>query len=208
MKFGVVNIEGEKVSEIEVEDGLFTEPLHEELIYQVVVSQLANMRAGTASTKTRAEVKGGGRKPWRQKGTGRARHGSIRSPIWVGGGITFGPRPRNYKKRIPKKMKRKALRSIVSSRVSDGAITVVDEFVMDEYKTRKVVEILSKLNLYGKKVLILVDGYSDYIFKSVNNIPGVKILPAERLNVYDVITSEHLLFSRDGLKRAVEVFGE
>ncbi|MGQ9705929.1 MAG: 50S ribosomal protein L4 [bacterium] len=207
MKFDVYNIEGDKVGKVEVSDVLFAESLRKELIHFVATVQLANMRRGTASVKTRGEVRGGGRKPWRQKGTGRARHGSTRSPIWVGGGVVFGPKPRSYRKNIPKKMKRKALRSIISSRASDNAITVVDELPINEFKTKWVVEVLKKLNLYEKKLLMVTNGYNDHLFKSSDNIPNVKILSADRLNVYDILTTEHILFTQEGIKRAGEVFG-
>jgi large subunit ribosomal protein L4 len=207
MKFDVYNIEGEKVGKIEIGDTLFAEPIRKDLIHQVTTIQLANMRRGTASTKKRGEVRGGGRKPWRQKGTGRARAGSTRSPIWVGGGVVFGPKPRSFRRDLPRKMRRKALRSIISSRASDNAITIVEDLPIEEFKTKWVVEVLKKLNLSEKKLLMVTNGYSEYLFKSADNVRGVKILPADRLNVYDVVIKEHILFTKGGIERAVEVFG-
>jgi len=207
MKFDVYNIEGEKVGKIDVGDTIFTEPVRKDLIHLALTVQLANMRRGTASVKTRGEVRGGGRKPWRQKGTGRARAGSIRSPIWVGGGVVFGPKPRSFRRALPKKMRRKALRSIISSRAEDNAITVVEDLPIVEFRTKWVVEVLKKLNLHEKKLLMITNGYNEHLFKSADNIPKVKILPADRLNVYDVVASEHILFTKEGIKRAEEVFG-
>ena len=150
MELALKNMQGSKTGSIEVSDAVFDTPLNKALIHQVMVAQLANKRAGTHSTKTRSEVRGGGRKPWRQKGTGRARQGSIRSPQWRGGGITFGPKPRDYSQATPKKMRRAAIKSLLSQKVRDGEITVVEEFVLPAFKTQEILKALAGLEITTK----------------------------------------------------------
>ncbi len=166
---------------------------------------LAGRRRGTASTKNRSEVRGGGRKPWRQKGTGRARHGSIRSPIWTGGGVTFGPKPRHYGYQLPKKARRAALYSALSSKLSGGKLTVLDSLTLAEPKTREIISLLNNLNIEGSVLLITADSDMN-IFKSGRNIPGVTTAIAEKINVLDILNHETLLLTRDAVARIEEVF--
>ena len=160
---------------------------------------------GTASAKTRAEVRGGGRKPWRQKGTGRARVGSTRNPIWTGGGVVFGPHPRDYSYKLPRKVRRLAMRSALSTKVKEQSIIVVDELSFEEPKTRLMVETLKTLNA-GKKTLVVTADADDNVTKSARNIPGVKQLPADFINVYDLLHYDTLLITKDAVARVEEVF--
>ncbi len=184
---------GNQVGDIDLNDSVFNEKINEQVVHQVVTAQLAAIRRGTASTKTRSEVSGGGRKPWRQKGTGRARHGSIRSPLWVGGGITFGPKPRSYDKKVPKKVKRLALRSILSDKLNNEGLIVVDELSFDKPKTRQIVELLSNLDLEGKKVVIVLPEKDANVYLSARNIPGVKTLLVDALNAYDLLDNDYVI---------------
>src|SRR6056297_902049 len=176
------NSKGEKTAEIDLSDDIFDIEINKEVVHQVVTAQLAKVRSGTASTKTRSEVRGGGRKPWRQKGTGRARHGSIRSPLWVGGGITFGPKPRSYNKKVNKKMKRLAVKSVLSDKAQNDGIMILDELKMDEVKTKNMVNLLEELGLKDKKVLIVLPGKDEKTYLSARNIPHVKTLVLDGLN--------------------------
>src|SRR5690554_6893631 len=153
-KVSVYNLEGQAVGEMELSDTVFGAAINEALLHEAVVMHLHNQRQGTAATKTRAAVRGGGRKPWRQKGTGRARHGSIRSPIWVGGGVTFGPQPRDYRRAMPKKARRQALKSALSSKVAAGSLIVLDELKFDEPRTRRMVDVLKNLQVQGKALVV------------------------------------------------------
>ena len=182
MELPLKNIQGATVGSIEVSDAVFDTPLNKAVIHQVMVAQMANKRAGTHSTKTRAEVRGGGRKPWRQKGTGRARQGSIRSPQWRGGGITFGPKPRDYTQRTPKKMRRLAIKSLLSQKVRDGEVTVVEEFVLPTLKTQEVLKALAGLEI-ATKCLVVDSGESQKeLWQACHNLKRVKSLPAATLN--------------------------
>src|SRR5690554_5249815 len=156
MQVLVLNMAGEQVGEVELSDAVFAAPINRGLMHQALVRQLANARAGTHKTKTRSEVRGGGRKPWRQKGTGRARHGSIRSPVWVGGGTVFGPHPRSYRQKMPKKMRQAALRSALSVKAGSGQIIVVDDLSMEAPKTKEMVRVLTSLGIDGQSALILL----------------------------------------------------
>jgi len=205
-KAALYNIEGQQVGEVELPASVFAVEINQGAIKQVVNMQLANRRRGTASTKGRGEVRGGGRKPWRQKGTGRARHGSIRSPIWRGGAITFGPKPRDYTIRVPKKVRRLALRSALTAKVAAGKLLVVEELPFDVPKTKRMVEILGNLNVVGKA--LLVTGEADaMVAKSSRNIPGVKSLPATALNVYDLLLHGQLILTKDAVAKVEEVLG-
>ncbi len=199
------NTQGEQVGEISLADSVFGVKVNEAAMHQAVLAYLANQRQGTADTKTRTEVRGGGRKPWRQKGTGRARHGSIRSPIWKGGGVVFGPHPRSYRMGLPKKVKRLALKSALSSKVNAGAIIVLDQLAMTEPKTREMVRVLGNLKA-GRKVLIVTDTPQENVIKSARNIPGVKTTNAGQLNVYDILNNDNLIITRDAVVRVEEVF--
>ena len=170
-------------------------------MHQVVVAQLAARRSGTAKVKTRAEVRGGGRKPWRQKGLGRARHGSIRSPQWVGGGVVHGPQQRDYSQRTPKKMKRLAVRSALSARASEGAVKVIDQFDWDIPKTKLATTLLSELGATGK-ALVVLSGPDEAAERSFRNLPNVVLIRSGQINTYDVLWSDMVLFSNDGLVKA------
>ncbi|RQD77429.1 MAG: 50S ribosomal protein L4 [Candidatus Syntrophonatronum acetioxidans] len=204
-KTSLYDTEGNQVGEVDLSPDIFDVKVNEALMHDVVLMQLANRRRGTASTKTRGEVRGGGRKPWRQKGTGRARHGTIRSPLWIGGSVTFGPKPRSFAFNIPKKAKRLAIKSALTSKVKAGTLKVVDDLSLEEPKTREMFKILKKLNS-GKKVLLVTSGQDTNVVKSARNIPGVKTLPAYKLNVYDILNCENLILTKEALERAEEVF--
>jgi len=198
------NLSREKVGEVELKDEVFNGPVKPHLFYEVIKWQLAKRRRGTASTKTRAEVSGGGRKPWRQKGLGRARAGSIRSPLWRGGGVVFGPKPRDYSYPLPKKVRKAALRSALSLRYKEGKLTILDGFDLGQIKTKLFVEAMEKLGLKGEKVLIVTDGKDEILEKSARNVPWAKVLRCEGLNVYDVLNYRHLLILRSALPKIEE----
>ncbi len=198
------NLSREKVGEVELKDEVFNGPVKPHLFYEVVKWQLAKRRRGTASTKTRAEVSGGGRKPWRQKGLGRARAGSIRSPLWRGGGVVFGPKPRDYSYPLPKKVRKAALRSALSLRYKEGKLILLDGFDLPQIKTKLFVEAMEKLGLKGEKVLIVTDGKDEVLEKSARNVPWAKVLRCEGLNVYDVLNYHHLLILKSALPKIEE----
>ncbi len=205
-KLSLYNRDGEQVDEIEVQASLFGAPLNKGALYQTAVSQAARRRQGTASTKDRSEVRGGGDKPWPQKGTGRARHGSIRSPIWVGGGVTFGPKPRDYKKAVPKKMRRAALKSALSDKFNEGKLVVVDDFAIDAPKTKQMVAMLEHLKVGGG--VLVVNAQPDInVIKAARNLPRVRTILARQLNVLDILNHNYLVMSRDALQQVEEVFG-
>lgn len=203
--YALLNSSGSPVGETELKDEVFFVPLHREVIQQALRGQLRGKRMGTASTKTRSEVSGGGRKPWRQKGTGRARHGSIRSPLWVGGGITFGPKPKNYQNRTPKKMKSLALRSVLSQLIQGEACTILEDLRFFEPKTKQMVGLLEDLGIEDRKVLILLEEKDDSIYKSGRNLPLVKVLPVSGINIYDLLNTDHLLLTQGAKTRLEEV---
>ena len=195
MELSLKNMQGATVGSIEVSDAVFDTPLNKALIHQVMVAQLANKRAGTHSTKTRAEVRGGGRKPWRQKGTGRARQGSIRSPQWRGGGVTFGPKPRDYSQATPKKMRRAAIKSLLSQKVRDGEITVVEEFVLPAFKTQEVLKALAGLEIATSTKTLVVNNANTQkdLWQACHNLQRVKSIPAAILNTIDLLNYDHLV---------------
>ena len=197
------NSSGERAGEVEVGPEMFGVEPNEAVVHQVVVAHLAKLRSGSAATKTRGEVRGGGKKPWRQKGTGRARAGSIRSPLWKGGGITFGPQPRDHSATVPKKMKKLALASALSAKAAVGEIMVVDQLKMSEISTRKLAETLQALDLSGT-VLIVLPEVDPIVMKSGSNLPGVEFRIWNQLDTYQVIRSERLLFVKDALSRLEE----
>jgi large subunit ribosomal protein L4 len=194
----VYDIEKNKVSEIEISDSVFGVPVKEHIISDVIKMQLASRRQGTASTKRRSEVRGGGKKPWRQKGTGRARVGTIRSPLWRGGGIVFGPKPRDYSFRIPKKVKKAALKSALSLKVMEDKMLILRDFPMDEIKTKKFKEVLDKFDL--KSVLFVLDKSDAVLEKSSRNIKEVKMMRSEGINVYDLIKYDNLVLLEPSVK--------
>ncbi|MBT9173335.1 MAG: 50S ribosomal protein L4 [Syntrophomonadaceae bacterium] len=199
------NTRGEQVGEVVLADSVFGVEVNEAVMHQAVLTFLANRRLGTAATKTRAEVRGGGRKPWRQKGTGRARHGSIRSPIWKGGGVVFGPQPRSYRMSLPRKVRKLALKSALTSKTCSGSLILLDQLIMESPKTKEMAGIFKNLKT-GRKVLLVLDGPQENIIKSARNIPGVKTLNAGQLNVYDILNSENLVMTRDAAARLEEVY--
>lgn len=202
------DINGKQVGEIELADSIFSEDINEHAVHQVVTAQLAKIRKGTASTKTRGEVRGGGRKPWRQKGTGRARAGSIRSPLWVGGGTVFGPQPRSFDKKVSKKVKKLALRSILTDKVQSDSLIVLDNLELEEPKTSKMMEILKALELEDAKVVIIIPEKDRNIYLSARNIPGVKTLVVEALNAYDLLNNDFLLVVNEAVDKIEEVLAK
>ncbi|NMA51991.1 MAG: 50S ribosomal protein L4 [Peptococcaceae bacterium] len=198
------NISGEQVGELELSEDIFGFEVNEAILHDAVVAQLARRRLGTHDTKTRSEVRGGGRKPWRQKGTGRARVGSIRSPIWRGGGTVFGPHPRDYGYSLPRKVRRQALKSALSAKVNAGDIVVLDTLTMEAPKTREMVEILG--NLKVNDALLVTAAKDEAVEKSARNIPNIKTLVANGLNVYDILAYDKLVITKDAVTRVEEVF--
>lgn len=203
-KVATYNIDGEQVGEIELNAAVWGIEPNEHVLHDAVVRQLASRRQGDHSTKIRSEVRGGGRKPWRQKGTGRARHGSIRSPIWRGGGVTFGPKKRDYKYKLPKKVRRLAIKSALSSKVKAGEILVLEELTLSQPKTKDIVNILDNLKVDSRALVVTVDN-NENIYKSVRNIPGVKNLRADGLNVYDLLYHDKLVITKDAVTKVEEV---
>ena len=204
----VVSQTREKVGEIEVPAGVVAGPVREHLLHAAVRGQLAARRAGTVATKTRGFVSGGGKKPWRQKGTGRARAGSIRSPIWAGGGTIFGPQPREWANRMPKTARRAALRAALADRHAAGALVVVDGLTLAEAKTKRMLECLRGLGLEGASVLIVLAGGDEAVQRAARNLPGVKVLQAAGLNVYDILAHAHLVMTRAALEAVAARLGK
>lgn len=199
----LMNINGEKIGEIEIKDEVFNVEIRPHLIHDVIKMQLANRRRGTASTKTRRDVRGSGKKLYRQKGTGRARQGSIKSPLQVGGGTIFGPHPRNYSYKLPKKVRRGALRSALAVRYTGSCMKVIDKIELSEISTKRFSGILRDLNL--TKPLFVVDKRDEIVEKSARNIPYVKVLRTEGINVYDIIRHEQLVMTLDAVRKIEEV---
>ena len=204
-KIDVYDITGKKVSEVELKEEIFGIKPNEDLVHAAVVNYLANQRQGTQSTKTRAEVRGGGRKPWRQKGTGRARQGSIRAPQWIKGGIALGPKPRSYRYTINKKERRIAIKSVLSSKVLENTLTVVDKIAFDEIKTKNMVTALNNLKVEGK-TLIMLPEKNENVQKSARNIEGVKTTLVNTVNVYDLLKYNKLVVTLDAVKKLEEVY--
>ena len=207
MRVPVYNIEGEQVGEVELNDAIFGIEPNIPVMHQALVRQLANARQGTHSTKTRGEVSGGGRKPWPQKGTGRARQGSIRAPQWVGGGTVFGPKPRSYYQKMPKKMRRLALRSALSVKASAGQIKVLDDLQLPEIKTKRMVQVLENLGIEGS-ALILLPERNENVELSARNLPDVKTLRASYLNVRDLLGYETLIIPMASLQVIESILGK
>ncbi len=207
MQVPVYNLTGEEVDKIEVSDHVFGVPFRQSVVHQVVVRQRANARQGTASTKTRGEVAGSTRKLFRQKGTGSARAGSIRSPIRRGGGVVFGPRPRSYRQAVPKKMRQLALRCVLSAKLRDQELKVLEQLQLAEPKTKEMASILAALKV-ASSALIVTSGPEENVIKSARNLPGVKTLPASLLNVIDLLSCKMLLITVAAVRRAEELWGE
>ncbi len=204
-KVKVYDMLGKEVEELELDANIFGIEVNEHVLYEVVKNQLANKRQGTQSTKTRAEVRGGGRKPWRQKGTGRARQGSIRAPHWVGGGVTFGPKPRDYSYKLPKKVRRLGMKSALSSKVENDEIIVLDALKLEEIKTKEIKNVLGNLKAM-KKVLIVTEEKDEMILKSARNIEGVSVATVNTLNVYDILNYDSFVITKDAVKKVEEVY--
>jgi len=204
-KLTVYNHQGEQVGDVELKEELFMAPIKEGALYYTAVAQMANRRQGTASTKSRGEVRGGGSKPWPQKGTGRARHGTIRSPLWVGGAVTFGPKPRSHRMKVPRKVKRSALRSALSSKVQEEKLMIIEDFGLEEPKTRRIVQLLQNLNA-DAQALLVTDRPDENVKKSARNLQGVKTINAHQLNVLDLLTYDYIVMTQDALQKVEEVF--
>ena len=204
-KIDVYDINGKKVKEVELKEEIFGIEPNEAVVHSVLVNFLANQRQGTQSTKTRSEVAGGGRKPWRQKGTGRARQGSIRAPQWIKGGIALGPKPRSYKYTVNKQEKRLAIKSVLSSKVLENELVVVDELPLKEIKTKEMVKVLSNLKVDGKALLMLPEK-NEKVQKSARNIEGVKTTLVGTINVYDLLKYNKLVVTLDTIKKLEEVY--
>ena len=200
----VYNIEGKEVDKLELNDNVFGVEINEHLVHLAVVSQLANGRQGTQSAKTRSEVSGGGRKPWRQKGTGHARQGSTRSPQWTGGGVVFAPKPRDYFMKMNKREKQIAIKSALTSKVQDSKLIVVDEFKLDEIKTSKFAQILD--NLKAPKALVVTKDKDEKVVLSARNIPTVKTTMTNSINVYDILKYDSLVITKDAVAAIEEVY--
>jgi large subunit ribosomal protein L4 len=196
---------GEQVEEIELSDDIFGVEINQHVVYEVVKNQLANKRQGTQSTKTRAEVRGGGRKPWRQKGTGRARQGSIRAPHFTGGGVVFAPKPRDYSYKVPKKVRKLALKSALTSKVEMGEIIIVDKIDFDAPKTKEMANFLSNINA-DKKALIVMDEKNANVIKSASNIPNVQTALVNTINVYDILKYNSFIITKEAVKKVEEVY--
>jgi len=203
-KVPMYNMNGEQVGEVELSDAIFAAPVRDDLMHQVVLQYLAGQRRGTHKTKTRSEVRGGGRKPWRQKGTGRARQGSIRSPQWKGGGVVFGPQPRDYHFQVNKKVRRAALYSAFSSKVDGGTLIVLDKLDVPEIKTKQIVSLLGKLSV---PQALIVDGeVQKTVQLSARNLQDVKYIEARGVNVYELLKHSHVILTKDAVDKVQEVF--
>ena len=203
-KLALYNQSGSEVGEIELNDSVFGIEPNRSVLHDAVVMQQASMRQGTHKTKGRSEVRGGGRKPWRQKGTGRARHGSIRSPQWKGGGVVFGPTPRSYAYKLPKKVRRLAIEAALSTKVVDKEMIVIDQLALSDPKTKEFVSILNNLKVDGK-ALVVSANMEDNVMLSARNIPGVKYIEATGINVLDVLSYDKLIMTKDAVQKVEEV---
>ena len=204
-QIAVFDMAGKKVTDTELNDAIFGIKPNKAILHAMVVNYLANQRQGTQSTLTRTEVSGGGRKPWRQKGTGHARQGSIRAPQWVHGGIALGPKPRDYSYSLNKKERRLGMKSALSTKVADENIVVVDNIKTDEFKTKTMVEMLKALNVQGKALIVTAEADAKVV-KSANNIPGVKTATVNTLCVYDILNYDKFIVSSDAVKKIEEVY--
>jgi len=201
----ILKADGKEAGSVDLAETLFAAPINESLIHQAVLRQLAGRRLGTSNTLTRGEVRGGGKKPWRQKGTGRARQGTKSAPHWAGGGVVFGPHPRSYEQKMPAKMRRSALRGVLSAKQADGEVRVVESFGIDEIKTRTMLERLAAWNAEGK-VLLVLSARDDKVELSCRNLSQVRVIMADSLNVVDLLEADTVVFTRDALERAQEVY--
>ena len=200
----VLNTDGKEVEKLELSDKIFGVEINEAIVHKAVVTTLANRRQGTQSALTRSEVSGGGRKPWRQKGTGHARQGSIRAPQWTGGGVVFAPKPRDYSQKMNKREKQIALFSVLTSKVQDEKFIVVDNLEMDAPKTKAFVQVLN--NLKAEKALVVTNEKNENLVLSARNIPDVKTVPTNAINVYDILNHDSLVITKDAVKAIEEVY--
>lgn len=200
----VFNKEGKEVGDIQLNESVFAVEISKDAMHQVVLAQLANKRQGTQSAKTRAEVRGGGIKPWRQKGTGRARQGSIRAPQWIKGGIVFAPKPRDYRVSVPKSMRRTAMKSALTSKVQDNEMIVLESLDFSAPKTKEMIKVLNAFE--AKKTLIVVAESNENVYKSARNLPGVAVVPVNNINVYDILKYEKLMVTKDAVSKIEEVY--
>ncbi|AOR22403.1 50S ribosomal protein L4 [Clostridium taeniosporum] len=201
---GLFNQEGKQIGDIQLNANVFEVEVNKHALHQVVVALLANKRQGTQSAKTRTEVRGGGIKPWRQKGTGRARQGSIRAPQWIKGGIVFAPKPRDYRVSIPKSMRRVAMKSALTSKVNEGQMVVLESLSFEAPKTKQVIKMLDAFN--AKKTLIVTAESNESIYKSARNIQGVSVIPVNNINVYDLLKFEKIIITKDAVSKIEEVY--
>ena len=201
---GLFNIEGKKVGDVTLNESVFNVEVNKAVLHQVVVAQLANKRQGTQSAKTRAEVRGGGIKPWRQKGTGRARQGSIRSPQWAGGGIVFAPKPREYRVSLPKSMRRVAMKSALTAKVLENEMIVLESLEMDAPKTKAIVTMLKAFDV--KKALIVTAESNANVYKSGRNVEGIQVIPVKNINVFDLLKYVNLIITKDAVSKLEEVY--
>lgn len=201
---GLFNKEGNKIEDIQLNETIFAAEVNADAMHQVVVALLANKRQGTQSAKTRAEVRGGGIKPWRQKGTGRARQGSIRAPQWIKGGVVFAPKPRDYRMSIPKSMRRVAMLSALTSKVQNDEMVVLDSLTLEAPKTKEIVKMLNAFN--AKKTLIVTAEANETVYKSARNIEGVAVLPVNNINVYDLLKYPKVIMTKDAVSKIEEVY--
>lgn len=206
-KVSMYDMNGNQVGEVELPDAVFGIEPNVHVLHEAVLMQQASLRRGTHKTKGRSEVRGGGRKPWKQKGTGRARQGSIRAPQWKGGGIVFGPTPRSYAYKLPKKVRRLAIKSALSSKVKDNEIIVLDQLLMNQPKTKEFANILKNLKIERKALVVSAD-YDDNLAMSARNIPGIKFITAEGINVLDVMVYDKLIITKDAVDKVEEVFAK
>ena len=201
---GLFNQEGKQVGDIQLNDNVFGVEVNQDAMHQMVVALLANKRQGTQSAKTRAEVRGGGIKPWRQKGTGRARQGSIRAPQWIKGGIVFAPKPRDYRMSVPKSMRRVAMKSALTSKVQEGEMIVLENLTFEAPKTKNMIEVLKAFE--AKKTLIVTAESNEAVYKSARNIAGVEVMPVNNINVYDLLKFQKLIITKDAVSKIEEVY--
>ncbi len=204
LKVDVLDMKGKKVGDIELNEAVFGVEVNEVVVHTALVNYLANQRQGTQSTKTRAEVRGGGRKPWKQKGTGRARQGSIRAPQWIKGGVALGPKPRSYKYAIPKKMRQLAIKSVLTSKLNEGNLVVVDKLELDEIKTKSMVKVLSDLNV--TKALIMLNEKNLNVQASARNIENIKTTLVNTINIFDLLKYDSLVVTKEAVEKLEEVY--
>ncbi len=204
LKVDVLNIEGKKIGDLDLNENIFGVEVNDIVMHAALVNYLANQRQGTQSTKTRSEVSGGGRKPWKQKGTGRARQGSIRAPQWIKGGIALGPKPRKYTYAIPKKMRKLAIKSALTSKLQEGNLIVVDKIALSEIKTKKMVEVLNNLN--ANKALVVINAKDLNVTASTKNIQNAKAITVNTINIFDLLKYNKLILTSDAVKTIEEVY--